>query len=1436
MFKNKKFGMPLLLLIIAIICCTAFVACEEKGFSVTFMDGETVLNTVTVEKGGDLNLPANPTKTGYTFVGWYLDKNFTQAYDSEVSTITADFTLYAKFEQSVMYISVVTNGGTVTINGVTESERAVVAVTKGLAYTLPTPIKEGYNFIGYTLDGEEFPLSGTYQKDNSITVRAQYELNSYSIDFYDGNELLITTNVNHGGKIAYTGDSGKLSKKGYTFKGWYKDSALTTAFDSATETANASIDLYAKFTANSYVITVNNDNGSENGTVNVVYNGQYTLTEPTKEGYTFAGYTLDGANFASNGTYVIDNNVTVKATWTINTYNVTIDGAKQDVVYGQKVVLPTPEDGYEFGGLFTDAEFETPFDKDTLVNSDLTLFAKYNAKTFTITINLVRNDATVVGGTSVSVIYGESYELNEATTTNENYEFVNYTYNGAEFDLEGTYDIADDIIIIANWDTVPGYFNLTVTFINNGITVKSVEIEREDATATLFDINEKPENPTKEGYTFLYWATSASAGEFDFTQGLTKDVTLEAQFEANAYTITINNNDGSQSGTAEVVYGQNYALTAPQKAGHEFVKYTYVCDNDALITGDFDLSGKYSIADDITITAEWDKNVYTVIFNVEGEEDEVEVYYYDTVSKPATDPEKLGHTFGGWYKDQTFNTEYDFDAPVENGFTLYAKFTANTYYINIELGRNDADVANGTSVPVIYGKHYDIADATTTNANWLFVKYLMSDNTDFVQSGTYLWTTDITVTAQWVSTIESDEADKYFVTNTSGGYFKERESLEDKFTYVFVVGNTYTFSSSAITNMSYTGANGLITVTEQETGKAFTADKTGIFNMTVKKEGMDAVTYDAKIVEKVMSFIGGTDYNNAWGESYNRTAFRNTEKGIMEVGKSNYIPDLVATNVNGNSLSYANAGIEIKSAVDSETNNVLSEITVEDGIITFADTLVGKTITLTFAPKYIFIADEEKVTMKINNGVNVYSNLELKAQYSNLNVSEINILRNIKAELVATDYVNNDPNTNAPKNGENYDRGYEHGVYTRLATKQGDALKLNGNFFTVDGSDLPYIDNGLDGGGDKNGWKEEAHGYVIGFVQVGIFLYYSAPKVAGDVNAGQYAMRMSRDEKYHTSSLTIDNLNIKGNNDPNKSGLIEQITVGSETCNLIKMSTSMLGIVNRGGTINMNNVTVQNTLSALFGDGLSGVSDAQHPCQWYLNDCKVFNSWQSNGYFYELNKVDMKNTYVGQCNGGAIMFDDRPWNDDYITYTQINSVFNADANCVFENFVTGAEAWFVAYNQAETASFMKTALEAQVNNVDTLVNAQANGMMGSTDVTYLDKSIVYQRNSEQIGGGTIEAMNFVLIVRSAGSETPSTDWTYEPNKNDTAYDMSGMPAVDHNLTTYYNLDGTLGSTASNFMPFIYPMDINESTDFNSIMQGIMLGYDVSPNLTLQMPQ
>lgn len=1437
MKKNKTLKMLLIVMIFAVIACTTLVACEEK-VTVTFMDGDNVLETVEIEKDSAITLPTNPTKGGYSFVGWYVDKELTQAYDAEVVTsVSADVTLYAKFEKIKLYVSVVTNGGTVIIDGQEQTERGVVEVSNGATYTLPTPTKAGYTFLGYTLDGEDFAISGTYERENSITVRAQWALNTYVVSYFDGSNKLADANVNHGSKVVYSGAGSSLIKTGYTFAGWYTDAELTNAYDENT-LVTGNFNLYAKFNANSYVINVNANGGDAVNAVNVVYGGEYTLPTPNRTGYTFAGYTLDGEDFALSGTYDKVTNVTVRAQWTLNSYVVTIDGDEQSVNHGGKVVLPTAPVGHTFAGLYTDAEFNTVFDANTEVTSNLTLYAKYTANAYVINVVLVRNDATLVGGTTINVTYGASYEVADPTTTNANYEFVKYTYGGVEFNQEGTYNYATDITIVAEWTTVEGYYNLDVVFMNGNQTVASFEIERADDTAVVIDPTLIPEDPTKVGYTFSHWALTENGVAEDLTVAISTSKVYHACYTVNTYTINFAEEltDAYYANGIEVTYGAGYSITAPVKVGHQFMGWVIEDTEDA-----FNASGLYATEGDVTLAPVWKINTYEVEVFVDGElRDVMVIDYGDVITVPTISAKNAGYTLDGWYTNSACTTEYDFATLVTKEFSIYAKNVANKYTITVNT--NDVEVVNAIApIEVTYEQPYSVGDLVATNANYVFNGYTLYGN-EFAQSGIYNHATNIEIVAVWQA---EDVSNDLFVADEANGYFKERDSVNDLFTYVFLVGNTYNFNVESIVF-----PDGIPSVYVSQTelyGTSFTALKAGEFTMTVNKADAEPVVYDVKVVDKVNYFSAGTDYNNAWGASYNRSSFRNTEKGTLNVGTENFIPDLVARDVNSNSISYANINVDLLSAVDSEMNDVSASVSEVDGVFTLDSTLVGKTITLAFRPRYTFIDDTVSMTFNVNAGVNVYDNLGLKKAYSDLTVREINVLRNVKAELSAIDYVNNDPNTGAPKNADNYDRGYEHGVYTRLATTAGDVLKINGNFFTVDGTDLPYINNALDGGDGNKQWKIIGNNYVVAFVQVGMFLYYSAPTAVEacpngthvDNNFDNYCdtcsksmIRMRRDYKYQNSTLTIDNLNVKGNYDTARSTETKKVKDpnGNEG-DLITMSASMLGIVNRGGTINMNNVSVSNTLSATFSDSPASTNDGEHDVQWYLNDCILKDSWHANAYVFGLTKIVAKNTYFGSCNGGSLHFDDRPW--DNVAWEQFNSVLNVDANCVFENYITGEEAWFVAYGQSTTATTLKVALGSVVDQVDAGVNAQLNSQYGTSGVTYVDKTLIHPKKTG-IGEGatTVDTLNFVMVVRSSAyDDGDSVDWSYE-GAGDTAYDASGMPMIEHNFPVYFaitstGIDMASINPANNYIPFIEPSTIDASTDFNKIMSGIVLGRDAN---------
>ena len=116
------------------------------------------------------------------------------------------------------------------------------------------------------------------------------------------------------------------------------------------------------------------------------------------------------------------------------------------------------------------------------------------------------------------------------------------------------------------------------------------------------------------------------------------------------------------------------APAAPTKEGYRFGGW-YYDNNGGKAKWDFD---KDTVTRAMTLTAKW-VQTYTVAFDTNGGSAvaPVTVDAGSTVTKPA-DPTKSGYTFGGWYKDSTLQTPWDFaNGTVTADTTLYAKWTAN---------------------------------------------------------------------------------------------------------------------------------------------------------------------------------------------------------------------------------------------------------------------------------------------------------------------------------------------------------------------------------------------------------------------------------------------------------------------------------------------------------------------------------------------------------------------------------------------------------------------------------------------------------------------------------------------------------------------------------------------------------------------------------------
>jgi uncharacterized repeat protein (TIGR02543 family) len=124
---------------------TLYAKWATNTYTVTFnSQGCSSVSSQTVEHGGKVTKPTNPTGTGYTFGGWYKESGCTNAWVFATDTVTANVTLYAKWAQWTI------NTYTVTFNSQGGSAVSSQTVNHGGKVSEPTnPTRTGYTFGGW---------------------------------------------------------------------------------------------------------------------------------------------------------------------------------------------------------------------------------------------------------------------------------------------------------------------------------------------------------------------------------------------------------------------------------------------------------------------------------------------------------------------------------------------------------------------------------------------------------------------------------------------------------------------------------------------------------------------------------------------------------------------------------------------------------------------------------------------------------------------------------------------------------------------------------------------------------------------------------------------------------------------------------------------------------------------------------------------------------------------------------------------------------------------------------------------------------------------------------------------------------------------------------------------------------------------------------------
>jgi uncharacterized repeat protein (TIGR02543 family) len=690
-------------------------------YTVTFnSNGGTDVTAETIYEGSAASQPTDPTRNNYNFKGWYTDENLSTAYDF-TTAVTADTTLYAKWKG-------------ITINVYySNTDSTITGTLPAMQYgEYNTQIQIGANAMAKSdvtsASAVHFDPNhdGAAASDASVTETTSYTGNGWNTSadgsgtYYADNALITLAGDITLHPVMKSADSysnvalPSISRTGYDFLGWY-DAAQdgSKIGDAGTivkgSTALAAGTYYAHWSPIMYEVTFESNGGSSVSSQSIQSGNTISQpADPTKAGYLFAGWYQDSAlktawNFSTDK---VSSATTLYAKWKENDHIISFEsngGSAVDsitVMDGQLLSAPTnPEKtGYYFNGWFTDTELQNPFNFTKAVTADATLYAAWEAKTYTITFN--SNGGSTID--SVKAAYGTAASK-PADPTYDGHVFKGWFTDTV---LTSAYDfstlVTGDKTLYAKWVNS----SYTVSFQSNGGSSVADETVALDALVTA------PADPTKDNYNFVGWYKDSTLNTpWNFASDtIDADVTLYAKWTAvPTVSVTFNSNGGSAVDIQTVP--QNGLVSKPEDPTLEDYSFGGWYSDEAL-TAAWNFTNE-NVSSDMTLYAKWTRIQYDVTFvtNAGSSIDAVKVNSGDVIGTETTTREH--YTFAGWFGDEALTSAFDTEkTPVKSALTLYAKWTPDTYHIYY---RNDDSTVKGT-LPADMSGAYQTEAAVSDNA------------------------------------------------------------------------------------------------------------------------------------------------------------------------------------------------------------------------------------------------------------------------------------------------------------------------------------------------------------------------------------------------------------------------------------------------------------------------------------------------------------------------------------------------------------------------------------------------------------------------------------------------------------------------------------------------------------------------------------------------
>lgn len=289
------------------------VVLKEQEYVISYnLDGGNISTPNPVKyniNSNDFTL-INPIKKGYTFIGWTgTDLNELTMSVTIPKGSNSDKNYTANWEANSYTVTLDANGGTIDNNS--------ISVEFDSNYTLPTPTKDYYTFVGWYNDSVKYGTS-KWDKDSDVTLTAKWTPSSYSLTY---NLSGGTNSLQNPKSFTIETPTIKLkdpSKNGYKFVGWYTDQSYNDPITEISAGSHTNITLYAKWEVEIYTITYDLKGGTISGT----YKTTFTINDlplslpiPSRNDCVFLGWKKDDYNGADISSITKCENTTVYAAY-----------------------------------------------------------------------------------------------------------------------------------------------------------------------------------------------------------------------------------------------------------------------------------------------------------------------------------------------------------------------------------------------------------------------------------------------------------------------------------------------------------------------------------------------------------------------------------------------------------------------------------------------------------------------------------------------------------------------------------------------------------------------------------------------------------------------------------------------------------------------------------------------------------------------------------------------------------------------------------------------------------------------------------------------------------------------------------------------------------------------------------------------------------------